>query len=139
MRMDSVRGLRAGARWAAVSILRTSGLSEMVEAEIERVEVAPAALRQVGRCAIRDQRYALLGNAAVRAQRRVEARKVVAALPAADDGEALGDDDEIADAIFGQLEARAGIGARQDEVHTAQRRDAGAHVVDADASLDVDG
>src|SRR5690349_16276783 len=103
MRMDSVSGLRAGARWAAVSIARTSGVAlakgfssgEMVEAEVERVEVAPAALWQVGRRPVRDQRHALLGDAAMRAQRRVEARQVVAALAAADDGEPLRDDDEI--------------------------------------------
>ena len=79
----------------------------MVEAEVERVEIAPATLRQVGCCAVRNQGHALLGDAAVRAQRRIEARKIVAALPAADDGEALGNDDEIADAIFRELEARA--------------------------------
>ena len=49
--------------------------------------------------AVGDQRHLLLGDAAVRAQRRVEAREVVPVAAGADHREPLGDDDEVADAI----------------------------------------
>ena len=51
---------------------------EVVECQVEGVEIAPATLGQVGRLAIGDERHALLGDAAVRAQRRIEAGEVVA-------------------------------------------------------------
>src|SRR6478672_2944513 len=51
---------------------------DMVEGEIEGIEVAPAPFRvDVAELAVDDQRHALLGDAAVRAQRRVEAGEVV--------------------------------------------------------------
>src|SRR6185295_3760741 len=90
---------------------------QVIEREVERVEVAPAASRrQSGGDPVGDERHLLLGYAAVRTQRRVESRQIVAVPAGADHREAFGDDDEIADAIFRQLEARAGFGARQHEV-----------------------
>ena len=80
--------------------------------------------RQRVRVPVGDQRHLLLGDAAVRAQRRVEARQVVAVAAGADHGQALGDDDEVADAIGRQLEARAGLGARQHELDAGHGRDA---------------
>ena len=47
----------------------------------------------------------------------------------ADHGEPLGDDDEIADAILRQLEARAGFGTRQYELDARNRRDAALRIV----------
>ena len=52
----------------------------------------------------------------MRAQRRVEAGQVVAVAAGADHGQPLGDDDEVAHAVGRQLEARAGLVARQHDV-----------------------
>ena len=93
----------------------------MVEREVEGVEVAPATQRvDVAELAIDDQRHALLGDAAVRAQRGIEPREVMARRRRADHGRALGDDDEVADAIGRQLEEGRGLGPRADRFDSGQ-------------------
>src|ERR1700694_2296257 len=90
---------------------------KMVQGQVEGVEVAPpASRRKVSRQPVRDQRNLLLGDSAVRAQRRIEARKVVPPGARADDGEPLGNDDEVADAILGKLEPRGGFRAWQHDI-----------------------
>src|SRR5690606_2025515 len=51
---------------------------EMVEGDVEDIEVAQPAGRQVGRRPVEKQRHHLLGDAAVGAQRRVQPGEVVA-------------------------------------------------------------
>src|SRR5579864_7652195 len=111
----------------------------MVESEIEGVEIAPPAHGQVGRRPIGDQGHALLGGPAVRAQGRVEAGQVVAALAAADDGEPFRYDHEIADAVLGQLETRAGSRTRQHELDAGQGGYSSLDVGNGNAALDVNG
>ena len=61
---------------------------------VEGVEVAPAARGQVHGAPVGDQRHTLLGNAAVRAQRHVEAGQIVPVGAGADHREPLRDDDD---------------------------------------------
>src|SRR5688572_31836918 len=64
----------------------------LFRSQVEGVEVAQPAVRvQAGQFAVQDQRHALLADAAMRAQGRVQAREVVPGGRCADDREALGD------------------------------------------------
>ena len=68
---------------------------------------------------VEEQRHVLLGEAAVRAQRRVEPREVVARRAGADHVEPLGDDDDVADPVGRQLELRRRFGAREHDLDAA--------------------
>ena len=79
--------------------------------EVEGVEVAPAARRiERRRRAVDDQRHALLGDAAMRAQRRVEAATGRGATRWCRSRRAFArHDDQVADAVGRQLEALRGL------------------------------
>src|SRR5438045_9433444 len=94
----------------------------MIEAEIECVEIAPAARRQRVGGAVGEERHALFGDAAVRAQRRRESGQIVTIARGADEGQTLGDDEELAQAILGQLETRTRSAARPLERAPRERR-----------------
>ena len=92
----------------------------MIEREVERIEVAPAPRRQRAHRSIGDQRHALLRKAAVRTQRCIEAREVVAGQAGAEHHVALGDRDEVTHAVGGQLEAAAARGPIQHDLHPGE-------------------
>src|SRR5262245_19988146 len=110
MRIFSCRGAAArdsGSGNVALIFLAPA-VSDMVEGEIENVEIAQASARRTRLDrAVEHQRHALLGNAAMRTQRRIEAREIVARGRGADRGIAHGDDDDVTHAIFRQLETLA--------------------------------
>src|SRR5450755_4973003 len=98
---------------------------DMIQDEVEGVEVAPSAIRvDAGKAPVDDQRHPLLGSASVRAQRHLERREVVPRRRGANHLRALGDDDEVADAVSRQLEEGGRFFARADRLDAAQRRDA---------------
>src|SRR5207245_7157543 len=73
---------------------------QIVEGEVERVEIAPAMRRGQGAGgAVGDQRNLLLRESAMRPERRIEAGQVVPVGAGPDDGEPLGEDNEVADTI----------------------------------------
>src|SRR6266480_3076440 len=81
----------------------TSAIASSVEGQVEDVEVAQASAGSHGDGPVEHDRHALLGETAVRAQGRVEAREIVAGDGRAEDGVTLRDHDEVAHAILGQL------------------------------------
>ena len=114
LRLDGVGRWRGG-QHAKRDIMQAS--CKVIEAEVERVEIAPAARGKVRCRTVGDQRNALLGDAAVRAQRRVESGQVVTGPARADDGQPLGYDHEIADAVLA-----AARSARRRRPAAARRR-----------------
>src|SRR2546428_11793423 len=91
-----------------------------VEREVEGVEVPDARAGVEPGAAIEHDRHALLGEPAVRAQRRIEAREVVARGRGADDGVTRADHDHVADPVLGQLEPPAGLRAIEHRLHPRQ-------------------
>src|SRR5687767_11346812 len=72
---------------------------EVIEGDVENIEVSQAPLWHADRLAVEEQRNHLLGDAAVGAQRRVEAREIVAREARAQDHVPRRDDDEVAQPV----------------------------------------
>src|SRR5262245_51840386 len=84
-------------------------LSSEIQREIEDVEVAETTIGgEAAYGPVDHQRDLLLGDPAVRAERRVEAGEIVEMGAGPDDRRALGDYDQVADTIGRQLEPLAG-------------------------------
>src|SRR5690348_2131590 len=90
--------------------VRPAALLDMIESPVEGVEVAPAALL-VETCdrAIHDERDALFGQAAVRAQRCIEPGEIMLRRGTPEHDRPLGNDHQVPDAIGRQLEAPCGL------------------------------
>src|SRR6202035_5623471 len=99
-------------------------LLSMVQHPVEGIEVAPAPVDiEVLDAAVHHQRHRLFREAAVRAQRRIQAREVVLGRRATEGDRTARDPPQIADPVGRQLEAAGSLGAREHHVDAAQRRD----------------
>ena len=97
---------------------------DVIQGEVEDVEVAqPPAGGHPGGGPVQQERHRLLADAAVRAQRGVEAGEIVPGLARADHHVPLGYGDQVAHAVGRQLEAAAGRLARRAPLPSRQPRD----------------
>ena len=103
----------------------------MVQRHVEDVEVAQLHVGGEARLAVEEDRHGLLRDPAVGAQRRIQPGKIVARGTGSQHHVAGRDHHDIAHAIGGQLEARAGFGIGQRE------RDAGGALQALDHELAI--